>query len=70
MTSLQGLPLCRGVNISIGELKEEYFTKNVHVAFITRYKDLRDFLFKKKKKKTGVLKVDFRSTDFERKKLL
>lgn len=68
MTSLQGLPLCRGVNASIGELKEGrggYFSKNVHVAFITLCKNLRDFL--SKKNQTGVLKVDFQSTGFERK---
>lgn len=69
MASLQGLPLCRGVN-AIGEVKEGrggYFNKNVHVAFITQYKDLRDFLLGEKKNQTGDLKVDFQSTGFERK---
>lgn len=67
----QGLPLCRGVNVSTGELirfkrkgRGDYFSKNVHVALITRYKDLRNFHFKKK---TEVSKVDFQSTGFDRK---
>lgn len=63
MASLQGLLLCRGVSVSIGDFirffkkgRGGYFIKNVHVPLVTSYKDLRDFLFKKK---TGVLKVDF-----------
>lgn len=55
MTSLQGLGLCRGANASIGDfirfLKKGiggYFSKNVCVALITRYKDIKDFVFKKK----------------------
>lgn len=71
MTSLQGLLLCRGANVSTRDFtrfkrkgRGGNFSKNVHVALITRAKDLRDFLFMKK---TGVLKVDFQSTGFDRK---